>query len=111
MRNKLFAAKTLKEQQDKWCASSSNDSFPQDLALDSLVALLRGHALLNVHCYQVHDLEMMMRLADEFNFKIASFHHGLEAYKIPKPLRERNITVALFSDHWGYKVSLLERLT
>jgi hypothetical protein len=49
---------------------------------------------------------MMMRVAEEFEFNISAFHHGLEAYKIPEMLKKRNITVATFSDLWGYKVTM-----
>jgi hypothetical protein len=31
---------------------------------------------------------MMIRVSKEFNFKIAAFHHALEAWKIPKVLLE-----------------------
>lgn len=80
-------------------------AFPEDLSLESLVSLLRGEVLLNVHCYETHDIEAMIRHSLEFNFTIAAFHHALDAYRIPDILRRasNNITVATFADHWGYK--------
>lgn len=79
--------------------------FPQDLRLESLTALLRGNVKLNIHCYETHDIEAMVRHANEFNFNISAFHHALEAYKIPSILKraKNNITIATFADHWGYK--------
>lgn len=112
-RKELARAQTLKQQQDDWCqAASQNPSsarfdtaFPQDLSLESLVSLLRGEVLLNVHCYETHDIEAMVRHSLEFNFTISAFHHALDAYRIPTILRRapNNITVATFADHWGYK--------
>jgi hypothetical protein len=80
-------------------------AFPEDLSLESLVSLLRGEVLLNVHCYETHDIEAMIRHSLEFNFTISAFHHALDAYRIPDILRRapNNITVATFADHWGYK--------
>lgn len=70
-----------------------------------MTALLRGQVKLNIHCYETHDIEAMLRHALEFNFNISAFHHALEAYKIPHILKraKNNITIATFADHWGYK--------
>ncbi|OAD08016.1 hypothetical protein MUCCIDRAFT_129278, partial [Mucor lusitanicus CBS 277.49] len=111
-RKELARAQALKQQQDDWCQAASLDpsarfdtAFPQDLSLESLVSLLRGEVLLNVHCYETHDIEAMVRHSLEFNFTISAFHHALDAYRIPTILRRapNNITVATFADHWGYK--------
>jgi imidazolonepropionase-like amidohydrolase len=60
---------------------------------------------LNIHCYETHDIEAMVRHSNEFNFSISAFHHAMEAYKIPTILRRarNNVTIATFADHWGYK--------
>jgi imidazolonepropionase-like amidohydrolase len=57
---------------------------------------------------QVEDMEMMIRISKEFDFSITTFHHALEAYKIPEILKENFIKVAIFSDLWGYKMEALE---
>lgn len=109
MREILDRARKLKFEQDAWDCNPENaneDSWkrPSDLSLDPLVSLLRHEAVLNTHCYEVEDFEMMIRLSKEFDFKIATFHHGLSAYKIPNQLKENDITVATFADLFGYKV-------
>lgn len=108
-------AKKLVEAQEDWCSAAENLSFaedvhfeshfPEDIKLESLTALLRGRVKLNIHCYETHDIEAMLRHANEFNFNISAFHHALEAYKIPEILKraQNNITIATFADHWGYK--------
>jgi hypothetical protein len=98
-------------EQDDWCTAAENTGsrfdtpFPEDLSLESLVSLLRGEVLLNVHCYETHDIEAMVRHSLEFNFTISAFHHALDAYRIPGILKRarNNITIATFADHWGYK--------
>lgn len=111
LRAELAKAQQLKQDQDDWCqAAQSSHSrfetgFPHDLSLESLVSLLRGEVLLNIHCYETHDIEAMVRHSLEFNFTIAAFHHALDAYRVPSILRRalNNITIATFADHWGYK--------
>lgn len=110
LRQRLFEARDLKAQQDSWDRKygknpppdGQNRPFRADL--EPVVALLRGEVLLQVHCYEVHDMETLFRLSDEFGFKIAAVHHALEAWKIPKTLAERKIATAIFSDLWGFKL-------
>ncbi|OZJ06692.1 hypothetical protein BZG36_00425 [Bifiguratus adelaidae] len=84
---------------------SLQSRFPENLAQEQLVALLRGDVKLNVHCYEPHDLEAMVRHSHEFGFDIAAFHHALDAYRVPDIIKRarNNITIATFADHWGYK--------
>jgi len=108
IRNKFFEAAQLLQAQQKWKCDSknglTNEPMPQDIALEPLVSLLTSNVYLNVHCYKVEDMEMMIRTSHEFNFRIAAFHHGLEAWMIPELLVENNISVATFSDNWGFKM-------
>ncbi|KAI8383028.1 hypothetical protein BD560DRAFT_385830 [Blakeslea trispora] len=112
-------AQKLVEAQNDWCSNaqeagySDTDQdwphfdrpFPEDIKLESLAALLRGEVKLNIHCYETHDIEAMLRHAKEFGFEISAFHHALEAYRIPELIKKasNNITVATFADHWGFK--------
>lgn len=112
-RHGLDEARVLKNKQDDWCSAAQNlqegarleTRFPEDLSLESLVALLRGDVRLNVHCYETQDIEAMIRHSLEFNFTIRAFHHALDAYRIPDIIKRapNNITIATFADHWGYK--------
>jgi imidazolonepropionase-like amidohydrolase len=74
------------------------------MELDVLVALLRGENVrVNAHVYKSNDMEMLIRIAQEYNIKSLSFHHATEAYKIADILRENNISTAIFTDNWGKK--------
>jgi hypothetical protein len=109
----------LKSRQEDWCAAAEelnstdhhltrlSSPFPEKIELESLVALLRGDIKLNVHCYEPHDLEAMVRHSHEFNFDIAAFHHALKAWKVPEIIKRAkgNITIATFS---GKSVSLVK---
>jgi imidazolonepropionase-like amidohydrolase len=104
MRAKFESAYNLMKKQESWCSEDKPlGAFPNDRSLDSLISLIRHEARLNNHCYQIQDFEMMFRLSDEFGFNITTFHHALEAWKIPDLIKKRDISVATFSDLWGYK--------
>lgn len=103
LRSKFQEAQKLIEKQKEWDCNQVGER-PNDLALEPLVDLIKGDAILQMHCYEVVDLEMAIRVSKEFGFQITSFHHALEAYKIPQILKENNISVATFADHWGFKM-------
>jgi imidazolonepropionase-like amidohydrolase len=76
----------------------------RDLDLEALAAALEGRLLVHVHCYRSDDMTRMLALADEVGFRIRSFHHALEAYKIRRTLAERSISVSTWADWWGFKL-------
>ncbi len=76
----------------------------RDLRLETLAAAMRGEVLVHIHCYRADEMAIMLDLADEFGFKIAAFHHGVEAYKIADRLAERGVCGALWADWWGFKM-------
>lgn len=106
MRRQLHMAANLRAKQRRWdkTGKTSGRTRPKDPALEPLVALLDGKVRLQVHCYEVHDIETLIRISEEFGFKISAIHHALEAWKIPKLIKDHEITVATFSDLWGFKM-------
>lgn len=70
---------------------------------EALLKVLRGEVRLHIHCYRKDGILGLMRIADEFGLKIASFQHALEAYKVAGEIARRDIGVATFADWWGYK--------
>lgn len=100
--------------QDDWCttadrygAENMQSYLPQELKWESLGALLRGQVLLNTHCYTIPDLEMMVKLTNEFKFKLRAFHHAHQTYLVPEILKRayggRPPAAALFHDNMYYK--------
>ena len=75
----------------------------RNLELDTLAGVLRGEILVHNHCYRAEEMAMMIDIAEEFNYKITAFHHGVEAYKIADLLAKNNICAALWADWWGFK--------
>ncbi len=76
----------------------------RDLGLETLALVLRGDILVEWHCYQADDMLAALQLADEFGFRVRTFHHALEAYKIRDVLARRRVAVATWDDWWGFKM-------
>jgi imidazolonepropionase-like amidohydrolase len=76
----------------------------RDLGKETLVDALAGRILVHIHCYRADEMQLMLDLADEFGFKVAAFHHGVEAYKIADQLATRQVCGALWADWWGFKM-------
>ena len=82
----------------------------RNLTLEPLVQVLRGERLPFVHAYRADEMLMMMRVADEFGFKVNSFEHALEAYKIANELAAHGAVASTFSDWWAYKVEAYDAI-
>ncbi|WP_428264142.1 amidohydrolase family protein [Haliangium sp.] len=81
---------------------------PRDHLLDTLAAVLRGEALVQIHCYRGDDIRQMIDIADTFGFRIRSFHHALEAYKVRDLLVARDIAINTWADWWGFKMEAFD---
>ncbi|CAE6444840.1 unnamed protein product [Rhizoctonia solani] len=92
-------------QAGRWSEIQGKD-FPEDLEYESLVDVLRGRTKVHVHCYEVVDLDGIVRLSNEFKFPIAAFHHAHEAYLVPDLLKQaygKPPALAIFSNFARYK--------
>jgi imidazolonepropionase-like amidohydrolase len=76
----------------------------RDLKLETLVEVLEGRVLVQMHCYRADEMMTMLDVAKEFGFKIAAFHHGVEAYKVADRLAQHGVCGALWADWWGFKM-------
>ena len=94
----------LNEYESKSDEAKQMGYAPQrDLEMETLAGVLRGEILVHNHCYRADEMATMINIANEFNYKITAFHHGVEAYKIADLLAENNICGALWADWWGFK--------
>ncbi|MGH9750213.1 MAG: amidohydrolase family protein, partial [Candidatus Polarisedimenticolia bacterium] len=106
-REAFAAARDYGAKRDAWRAKKEADRGAppdRDLKMEALFDVLEGRVRVHVHSYRKDEILRFLAIADEFGFKVASFQHGLEAYKIAAELARRDIAVATFSNWWGYKV-------
>ncbi len=82
----------------------------RDLELEPLVEVLEGKRLVHAHGYRSDEHLNLMRLADEFGFRVATLQHGLEAYKIAPEIAKRGTGVSIFVDYWSYKMEAYDTI-
>ncbi len=76
----------------------------RDLQLEAILEVIRGQRRAHVHAYRQDEMLMMMRLAEEFGFRVASFEHTLEGYKIADELRDHGAAAVVWTDWSSFKV-------
>jgi imidazolonepropionase-like amidohydrolase len=82
----------------------------RDLQLEPLVEVLEGKRLVHAHSYRADEILMLIRLADEFGFKVATFQHVLEGYKVANEIARHGAGASTFSDWWGYKIEAIDAI-
>ena len=76
----------------------------RDLELETLAGALRGEILVHMHCYRADEMLTILDMAQEFGYRVGTFHHGVEAYKIADQLAAEGVCGALWADWWGFKI-------
>ena len=82
----------------------------RDLQKDALVEILEGKRLVHAHCYRQDEILMLIRLAEEFGFRIATFQHVLEGYKVADEIAAHGAGGSTFSDWWAYKLEAYDAI-
>jgi imidazolonepropionase-like amidohydrolase len=82
----------------------------RDLQLEPLVEVLEGKRYVHSHCYRADEILMLINLADEFGFKIKTFQHVLEGYKVAKEIARHGAGASIFADFWGYKIEAYDAI-
>ena len=92
-----------KRKWDKY-ADEGGDPPARDLELDTLMGVLNGDILAHMHCYRADEMAQIMDMSKEFGYKVTSFHHAVESYKIADKLADYGACSAMWADWWGFKM-------
>src|SRR5688572_22786997 len=105
-RTAWIKAAKYRETYDKWRRDGGDASKrpDRDLQSETLAGVLSGDILVHNHCYRADEMANMIDIAKEFGYKIASFHHAVEAYKIRDILAREGICGSMWSDWYGFKL-------
>ena len=76
----------------------------RNLQLETLADVLDGKILVQMHCYRADEMVQILDLAEEFNYKVTTFHHAVEAYKMGDILKEHGTCAAMWADWYGFKM-------
>ncbi len=82
----------------------------RDLELEALAQILAGERLVHSHSYRQDEILMLCRIAEEFDFTIGTFQHGLETYKVAEIVKEHAIGTSIFSDWGAYKAEVQDAI-
>ncbi|MBS0373850.1 MAG: amidohydrolase [Proteobacteria bacterium] len=97
----------------KWLAYERGEATEppaRDLKLDTLAGVLHGDIRVQMHCYRADEMAEVLDLAREFGYRVAAFHHAVEAYKIAPLLASAGVCAVVWSDWWGYKMEAFDAI-
>jgi imidazolonepropionase-like amidohydrolase len=108
-RSAWINAEAYRRRWDAWLAGDRKSDPPsRDLENETLAEVLRGNIFVHNHCYRADEMMQMIDISKEFGYKIRSFHHGVEAYKVADVLAKEGISASLWADWGGFKMEALD---
>ena len=103
-----------KEYQKQWGAYSAAKvkgvSPRRDIELDALSEILNKKRFITCHSYVQSEINMLMHVADSFNFKVNTFTHILEGYKVADKMKAHGVNASTFADWWAYKYEVIDAI-
>ncbi|MBL4643544.1 MAG: amidohydrolase family protein, partial [Flavobacteriaceae bacterium] len=81
----------------------SGKPYRKDLELEVLAEILNKERFITCHSYVQSEINMLMKVAERFDFRINTFTHILEGYKVADKMKEHGVGGSTFSDWWAYK--------
>jgi N-acetylglucosamine-6-phosphate deacetylase len=110
LRERFHAAEEYRRDWERWRAERKGVRPRQVLQLDALLEVLDGARLVHCHAYRADEMIMMMRVAEDFGFRVGTFEHALEAYKIANEIARHGAGASVFSDWWSYKFEVIDAI-
>ena len=84
-------------------AKKSGQNYRYDEELEVLAEILNGERFISCHSYVQSEINMLMKVAERFDFRVNTFTHILEGYKVADKMKEHGVGGSTFSDWWAYK--------
>jgi imidazolonepropionase-like amidohydrolase len=111
IRDHFLAAREYEQAHREWQRTRQGVQPRVDLRMQALVDILNGDILVMSHAYRQDEMLMLMRLAEEFDFRIHAFHHGVEAFKIAPEIAAHGAAAVVWSDWGAFKVESFDNTT
>lgn len=98
-----------REYENKWTAyNSAKDKTTvvkprRDLADETMLEILNKKRFITCHSYVQSEINMLMKVAERFNFRVNTFTHILEGYKVADKMKAHGVAASTFADWWNYK--------
>jgi imidazolonepropionase-like amidohydrolase len=88
----------------------SGKPYRKDAEMETLVEILNKERFISCHSYVQSEINMLMKVADKFNFNINTFTHILEGYKVADKMAAHGVGGSTFSDWWAYKYEVIDAI-
>jgi imidazolonepropionase-like amidohydrolase len=107
-----------KEYQKQWDAykglspkDKTNAKMPRkDLDLETVSEILNNKRFITCHSYVQSEINMLMHVGDSMGFKVNTFTHILEGYKVGDKMKQHGVSASTFSDWWAYKFEVYDAI-
>ncbi len=84
--------------------------YRKDLEMETLLEILDGQRFITCHSYVQSEINMLMHLAERYGFRVNTFTHILEGYKVADKMKKHGAAGATFSDWWAYKYEVIDAI-
>ena len=82
----------------------------RDLKMETLAGVLDGTIMVQNHCYRADEMALVLDMAKEFGYRVSTFHHGVESYKIGDLLKQADTCSAVWADWGGFKMEAYDAI-
>ncbi|MBI5170589.1 MAG: amidohydrolase family protein [Candidatus Eisenbacteria bacterium] len=110
IREAFLAARDYDRAWAEWRAGQRALPPRRDIQLDALSEIVAGKRLIHCHSYRQDEILMLMRLAEEFGFRVNTFTHILEGYKVADEMAAHGASGMGFTDWWQYKQEVIDAI-
>ena len=112
IRERFTAARDYRRRWDEYRKAGAKDRVPprRDLQLEALGEILDGKRLVHAHSYRADEILMLLGVAESFGFRVATFQHVLEGYKVADEIAAHGAGASMFSDWWAYKYEVIDAI-
>ena len=88
----------------------SGKPYRKDIELEVLAEILNKERFISCHSYVQSEINMLMKVADKFDFNVNTFTHILEGYKVADKMAKHGVGGSTFSDWWAYKYEVIDAI-
>lgn len=88
----------------------SGKPYRMDLDMEALLEIVDGKRQISCHSYQQGEINMLMKVAERHGFKVNTFTHILEGYKVADKMKKHGAAGSTFSDWWAYKYEVIDAI-
>jgi imidazolonepropionase-like amidohydrolase len=98
------------EAREYGAAIKAGKTVRRDLELETLLEIIENERFITCHSYQQGEINMLMEVAERFGFRVNTFTHILEGYKVADKMAEHGAGGSSFSDWWAYKYEVIDAI-